>query len=85
MWKPGGSLDDYMPEATKVMAREYLTQNDELSTWFLELHEQEPKVDGKGQVVNFVPINEYKDHDIFRCMRAEEKRTFGPKKVQGRL
>ena len=86
VWKPGESLDDYMPEATRTMAKEYLAQNDELSTWFLEQYEHELKVDGNGLVVNFVPIkeafNEYKEHDIYKCMKAEEKRTFGPKKLK---
>ena len=61
------------------MAKEYLTQNDELSTWFLELHEQEVKTDGKGHVVNFVPLKAvaqaYREHDIYKCMKAEDKRT----------
>ena len=86
VWEPGKSLDDYMPEETKAMAKEYLTQNDELSTWFLELHEQEVKTDGKGHVVNFVPLKAvaqaYREHDIYKCMKAEDKRTFGPKKLK---
>lgn len=86
VWQPGESLDDYMPEETKTMAKEYLAQNDELSTWFLEQYEHELKVDGKGQVANFVSIkeafNEYKEHDIYKCMKAEEKRTFGQKKLK---
>ena len=86
VWRPGESLDDFMPEETKTMAKEYLAQNDELSTWFLEQYEYELKVDDKGQVLNFVPIkeafNEYKEHDIFKCMKAEEKRTFGQKKLK---
>ena len=86
VWEPGKSLDDYMPEETKTMAKEYLTQNDELSTWFLELHDHEVKMDDMGGVVNFIPLkavaNEYKDHDIYKCMKAEDKRTFGPKKLK---
>ena len=86
VWEPGKSLDDYMPEETKTMAKEYLTQNDELSTWFLELHDHEVKTDDKEHVVNFIPLkavaNEYKDHDIYKCMKAEDKRTFGPKKLK---
>eukprot|EP00966_Prymnesium_polylepis_P177526 4111449-Prymnesium_polylepis.1 len=86
VWRPGESLDDFMPEETKTMAKEYLAQNDELSTWFLEQYVYELKVDDKGQVLNFVPIkeafNEYKEHDIFKCMKAEEKRTFGQKKLK---
>ena len=86
VWEPGKSLDDYMPEETKAMAKEYLTQNDELSTWFLELHEQEVKTGGKGHVVNFVPLKAvaqaYREHDIYKCMKAEDKRTFGPKKLK---
>ena len=26
--------------------------------------------------------NEYKEHDIYKCMKAEDKRTFGPKKLK---
>ena len=86
VWEPGRSLDDYMPEETKTMAKEYLTQNDELSTWFLEQYEQEVKTDAKGFVINFMPLkavaSEYKEHDIYKCMKAEDKRTFGPKKLK---
>jgi phage/plasmid-associated DNA primase len=86
VWEPGKSLDDYLPKETKAMAKEYLTQNDELSTWFLNLFEQEVKTDGKGHVANFVSlkdvVHEYKEHDIYKCMKAEDKRTFGPKKLK---
>ena len=86
VWGPGKSLDDFMPEETKRMAKEYLAQNDELSAWFLEQYEYDPKVDDNGQVFNFVTIkdafNEYKEHDIFKCMKAEEKRIFGQKKLK---
>ena len=52
----------------------------------MELHEQDAKTDAKGYVVNFMPLkavaNEYKEHDIYKCMKAEDKRTFGPKKLK---
>ena len=86
MWEPGESLDDYMPEQTRTKAKEYLMQNDELSTWFLEHYEVESKVDDKGFVINFVPlkavVSEYKEGDIYKCMKPEDKRTFGSKKLK---
>ena len=86
VWEPGESLDAYMPDTMKTMAKEYLTKNDELSTWFLEEYEHEVKTDSKGHVCNFVTFKEafaaYKECDIFKYMKAEEKRTFGPKKLK---
>ena len=41
VWAPSHCLDDFMPEVTKRLAKEYLAKNDELSTWFLEEFEEE--------------------------------------------
>ena len=50
------------------------------------MDEQEVKTDAKGFVINFMPLkavaSEYKEHDIYKCMKAEDKRTFGPKKLK---
>ena len=86
VWEPGTSLDAYMPERTKTMAREYLAKNDELSTWFLDQYEEENKVDAGGGVVNFVPIKEitalYQSMPIYMSMRKEDQRRFNTKKLK---
>ena len=86
VWEPGQSLDDYMPERTKTMAKEYLAKNDELSTWFLDNYEEENKLDTGGFVVNFVSIKEIKDlyqsQPIYTSMRKEDQRKFSMKKLK---
>ena len=86
MWEPGVSLDDFMPPSAKQMAKDYLADNDELSTWFLDQHDKDTDVDGKGCIVNFVTIKEvvalYKEHDIYKCMKAEDKRRFSAQKIK---
>ena len=88
-WEPGTSLDAYMPEKTKTMAKEYLAKNDELSTWFLDQYEEENKVDAGGGVVNFVPIREikalYESQPIYTSMRKEDQRRFNTKKLKDDL
>ena len=68
------------------MAKSYLADNDELSTWFLDQYEREATVDDKGQVVHFTPLKDivalYKEHDIYKCMKAEDKRRFSTQKIK---
>ena len=86
VWNPGKSLDDYIPEASRQMAKSYLAENDELSSWFLDQYEQEREVDADGLVINFVPLKEvvalYKEHDIYKFMKHEDKRRFNAQRVK---
>ena len=86
VWEPGQSLDDFMPEKTKTMAKEYLAKNDELSTWFLDEYEEEKKVDAAGCIINFVSLKEIKElytsQPIYTSMRKEDQRKFSMKKLK---
>ena len=86
VWAPGHCLDDFMPEVTKRMAKEYLAKNDELSSWFLDQYEKEEKVDAGGFVVNFASLKDvkalYESQPIFTSMRKEDQRKFNAKKLK---
>ena len=89
VWAPGHCLDDFMPEVTKRMAKEYLAKNDELSTWFLEEFEEckaEERVDAGGFIVHFVSLKEVKElyvsQPIYTSMRKEDQRKFSAKKLK---
>ena len=86
MWTPSHCLDDFMPEVTKRLAKEYLAKNDELSTWFLEEREKEIKVDAAGFIVNFASLKDVKElyvtQPIFTSMRKEDQRKFSTKKLK---
>ena len=86
VWEPGKPLDDFIPEDSRRMAKSYLAENDELSSWFLDQYEHEQKVDAKGQVQNFVSLKEvvalYREHDIYKCMKAEDTRRFSAQTIK---
>ena len=86
VWAPNHCLDDFMPEVTKRLAKEYLAKNDELSAWFLEEYEEEKKIDAGGFIVNFVSLKDVKElyvsQPIFTSMRKEDQRKFSTKKLK---
>jgi len=86
VWTPSHCLDDFMPEVTKRLAKEYLAKNDELSTWFLEEYEKETKVDAAGFIVNFASLKDVKElyvtQPIFTSMRKEDQRKFSTTKLK---
>ena len=86
VWEPGKSLDGFMPEETRTMAKEYLCKNDELSSWFLDQHEEAKEFDSEGNVVNFQSIKDitalYQGQPIFTSMRKEDQRVFTGKKLK---
>jgi hypothetical protein len=59
---------------------------DELSSWFLGQYEREFRVDAKGQVKNFVSIKEVlalcKEHDVYKCMKAEDRRRVSAQTIK---
>ena len=68
------------------MAKEYLCKNDELSSWFLDQHEEAKEFDSEGNVVNFQSIKDitalYQGQPIFTSMRKEDQRVFTGKKLK---
>ena len=86
VWTPNHCLDDFMPEVTKRLAKEYLAKNDELSTWFLGEFEEEKEIDAGGCIVNFVSLKQvaelYVSQPIYTSMRKEDQRKFSTKKLK---
>ena len=85
----GCCLDDYMPEVTKRLAKEYLAKNDELSAWFLEEFEEcspEERTDAGGFIKHFVSLKEIKElyvsQPIYTSMKKEDQRKFSTQKLK---
>ena len=89
VWNPGESLDDYMPESAKQLAKTYLAENDALSAWFMDRHELQEEVDERGRVVNFVTLKEvvtlYRESDIYKCMKGADKGRFTTQTIKAEL
>ena len=86
VWEPDMCLDDFMPDITKQIAKEYLMKNDELSSWFLDQYEERKEVDRTGNIVNFVTVKEvmkvYQGQPIFLDMKSADRRKFNEKKFK---